>query len=152
MQNKRGQGLSTNAIILIVLGVIVLVILAIGFMAGWEKIAPWIKPSNNVQTIVDACSMACSVNSVYDYCNVKRELNAEDETLKDATCYYLSKNKKTYGIRECFSLCEATVTLSDETDELTAKSSCKGKNEGYIVQYLKDKKLEHYSCKSVDLA
>ena len=41
--NKRGQGLSTNAIILIVLGVVVLVVLIGGFTIGWGQMAPWIK-------------------------------------------------------------------------------------------------------------
>ena len=107
--NKKAQGLSTNAIILIVLGVIVLVVLVIGFMAGWDKIAPWIKPSNNVQTIVDACGMACSTNSVYDYCSVKRELRIEEETNgfksgEKYTCQNLS-NSLSLGIQNCSQIC-----------------------------------------------
>ena len=107
--NKKAQGLSTNAIILIVLGVIVLVILAIGFLAGWDKIAPWIKPSNNVQTIVDACSMACSTNSVYDYCSVKRELKIDTEITglvnkEKYTCKELS-NHKSLGVQNCSQIC-----------------------------------------------
>ncbi len=113
--NKKAQGLSTNAIILIVLGVIVLVILAIGFFAGWEKIAPWIKPSNNVQTIVDACSMACSTNSIYDFCSVKRDLKDEDGTLKDVTCYTLSldDNLKKYGIDQCSVDCKSSLECAE---------------------------------------
>ena len=38
-KNKKAQGLSTNAIILIVLGVIVLAVLVIGFTMGWDFIA-----------------------------------------------------------------------------------------------------------------
>ncbi len=107
--NKKAQGLSTNAIILIVLGVIVLVILVIGFMAGWDKIAPWIKPSNNVQTIVDACSMACSMDSVYDYCSVMRELIIE-ETISGLTSgqEYTCQNLSAYsslGIQNCSQIC-----------------------------------------------
>lgn len=34
--------ISTNAIVLIILGIIVLVILIIGFSFGWEKVAPWL--------------------------------------------------------------------------------------------------------------
>ena len=137
MQNKKGQGLSTNAIILIVLGVIVLVILAIGFFAGWEKIAPWIKPSNNVQQIVDACSVACSVNSVYDYCSVPRDLNAENNVvLKDVTCYYLSEKQIKYGIGTCSSLCADTIILTE----------CGTTNSGKTSQILKDNKLVPISC------
>ena len=117
--NKKAQGLSTNAIILIVLGVIVLVILAIGFFAGWEKIAPWIKPSNNVQSIVDACSMACSMNSVYDFCTVNRELKVDGKVIGKTSCEGFATEKvggegvnkdelkyKDYKISTCTGLCD----------------------------------------------
>ena len=74
--DKRGQGLSTNAIILIVLGVVVLVILILGFTMGWERIAPWMS-KDNVDTIVNQCSVACSTQSVYDFCTKTRELKAD---------------------------------------------------------------------------
>jgi len=142
-KNQRGQGLSTNAIILIILGVIVLVMLVFGFIAGWDNIAPWIKPSNNVKTIVDACSIACSTNNVYDYCRVKRELNTEEktETLKDVTCYYLSEEKSQYGIEKCSIDCD--IILSDEINLDNAKTACPKENNrviaGKLVQYLDTK-------------
>lgn len=110
IKNKRGQGLSTNAIILIVLGVIVLVILALGFIMGWDKIAPWIKPKNNVQVVVDACSMACLTSSAYDYCTLKRELKTDGlpDNLKSATesCDYFSKTAgyESFKIAKCPSI------------------------------------------------
>lgn len=118
--NKKAQGLSTNAIILIVLGVIVLVILAIGFFAGWEKIAPWIKPSNNVQEIADACSMACSMNSVYDYCSVKRELKIEEtvgefEDGQKYTCNNLS-TETSFGIA-CSSITCPSENVEDSEED-----------------------------------
>jgi hypothetical protein len=76
--DKRGQELSTNAIILIVLGVIILVILILGFTIGWDKFAPWLKPKNNVNSIVQACSLACTTSNQYDFCTNLRELKAED--------------------------------------------------------------------------
>ena len=36
-KNRKGQGLSTNAIILIVLGIVVLVVLIAGIMLGWGQ-------------------------------------------------------------------------------------------------------------------
>ena len=77
IDNKRGQGLSTNAIILIVLGVVVLGVLVIGFTMGWEKIAPWIS-TNNVNTIVTQCGVACSTDSMNSFCTTKRTLKADD--------------------------------------------------------------------------
>jgi len=107
MLNKRGQGLSTNAIILIVLGIIVLVILVVGFYAGWDKIAPWIKPDNNVQDVVSSCSIACSTGSVYDYCSKPRDLFAEDiPNGIEANCTFFSGTAfEKYGIEPCAGLC-----------------------------------------------
>ena len=111
--DKKGQGLSTNAIILIILGVVILVVLIIGFTLGWERIAPWIKPSNNVKDIVQACSIACSTENIYDYCNFERELKAEDlpggvKSIKE-TCTFFSNVLNTeytkYGIKSCSGLC-----------------------------------------------
>lgn len=115
MQNKRGQGLSTNAIILIILGVIILVVLIIGFTLGWGTIAPWIKPSNNVKDIVQACSIACSTENVYDYCTFARELKAEDlpGDVKSVTesCKFISTTVgyEKYGIKTCPRLCPVDI-------------------------------------------
>ena len=114
MESKRGQGLSTNAIILIVLGVVVLVILIVGFTMGWDKIAPWVKQSNNVQTIVNACEMACSAQSKYDFCSFNKTLVAEDLpggiSEKEETCNFFSNysanlDYQKYGIESCSGLC-----------------------------------------------
>ena len=103
MQNKRGQGLSTNAIVLIVLAVIVLVLLVIGFTAGWDKLAPWLGSSNNVDVIVQQCSVACSAQGTYDFCMKERDLTPEEKAdeLLDVSCYYLSEKKTMYGIESC---------------------------------------------------
>src|SRR3990167_6630145 len=98
--NKRGQGLSVNAIILIVLGIIVLVLMILGFTLGWSKILPFIS-TNNVNNIVTSCSAACSTNSQFDFCSSKRELKADEVNLKEVTCNYLSKNQTRYGIAAC---------------------------------------------------
>src|SRR3989339_782710 len=89
MLTKRGQGLSVNAIILMILGVIVLAVLAIGFTTGWKTFTPWIK-QNNVDQISQACQIACSTGAKYEFCTVSRALQIEktiegvtDEQLKD---------------------------------------------------------------------
>jgi hypothetical protein len=116
MNDKRGQGLSTNAIILIILGVVVLVVLILGFTMGWSRIAPWLS-NDNVDTIAQQCATACSTNSVYDFCTKKRELNDGTTKLKDVTCYYLSEKVPTYGIAACPSVsCENIVTFETCTD------------------------------------
>ena len=113
-KNQRGQGLSTNAIILIVLGVVILVILIAGFTIGWGKIAPWLS-SDNVDTIANQCQASCSTRSVYDFCTKTRELKASDlpgeVKSKTETCYFFANEKTTnanytkYGIQDCPGLC-----------------------------------------------
>ena len=106
MKNKRGQGLSTNAIILIILGVVILVVLIIGFTIGWRNIVPWISGSN-VNTIVTQCKIACSTSSVYDYCTLERKLTDEDKNEFTETCHDFATNITygQYGVAECPGLC-----------------------------------------------
>ena len=114
---KRGQGLSTSSIILIILGVVVLVVLVLGFSMGWEKVAPWISSGeNNVQTISNACQVACSTGSIYDYCSKQRELKDSslpgDKKSVNGTCYDFATNSEysAYAISDCSTIdCELMV-------------------------------------------
>lgn len=108
-RNKRAQEMSTNAIVLIVLAVIVLAVLALGFTLGWEKIAPWLSTDNNIQDIVTQCQVACSTQNTYDYCTKLRELKVKDDEGKEkvisGSCDFLSSDaKKVYGIEKCPSI------------------------------------------------
>src|SRR3990170_3126866 len=78
--NKKGQGLGTNAIVLIILGLIILVILAIGFFLGWDKIAPWLNKENNIDDLSKACQSACSTQSTFDFCTKPREVKLDKTT------------------------------------------------------------------------
>jgi hypothetical protein len=112
--SKRGQGLSTNAIILIILGIVVLAVLILGFTLGWQRIAPWIS-SSNVDSIVTQCEAACSLRSVYDFCSREREL--KDSSLPDrkveGSCHFFATKQDEegnfiyadYGINDCPGLC-----------------------------------------------
>lgn len=104
--NKRGQGLSINAIILIILAVVVLVMLILGFTIGWGKILPFVS-TNNVGTISTACQASCNLNNQYDFCTLKRDLKTEDTEVNDVTCNELATNTSysVYGISPCQGLC-----------------------------------------------
>jgi len=143
--NKRGQGLSTNAIILIILGVVVLVVLIAGFSIGWGALKDrLIGTKSNVDTISQACVTACSTNSVYDYCNMKRELRDEDgKALKNVTCYYLSENMPKYGIAKCSSVdCASIVQLEKSCAAATT-------DKGKVSQIFDEgtQTLKHEECK-----
>ena len=115
--NKRGQGLSVNAIILIILGVFVLAMLIIGFTVGYGTLKDKLVPSNNVKTIVDACSIACSTHSVYDFCTAPRELKADDlpgnvKSIKgNCTFFAINTDYGKYGVNDCSAI---TCTSSNQ--------------------------------------
>lgn len=109
MVNKRGAELSTNTIILIILGLIVLVVLVLGFTIGWGTILPWLS-SNNVNTISNQCQAACTTSDTYGFCAQERTLKAPDlpDGKKEAlvTCDILSKDSNAliygkYNIAKC---------------------------------------------------
>lgn len=82
--NKRGQDLSIGTLILIILGVIVLVLLILGFSMGWGNL--WSKinifgSTNDVSSVVTACKLAVTSNSNYDYCQNFKKVKVNDETM-----------------------------------------------------------------------
>jgi len=102
LRNKKGQGLSVNAIILIILGIIVLVILILGFTIGWNKFLPFIG-GNNVQNIVTACETACTTGAKYDFCSTARSVDDGVNAKFDSNCNTLANDAKyeQYGIKKC---------------------------------------------------
>lgn len=105
--DNRGQGLSVNAIILIILGVAVLVILIAGFSMGWGSIGGLLS-SENVNTIVSSCDTSCSTDDVYGYCSKPRELVDAEKEKFTTTCYIFSKiaKFKKYEIKDCDIECD----------------------------------------------
>ncbi len=119
MIGKRGQGLSTNAIILIVLGVIILAVLVVGFTIGWGQIAPFISQTN-VDTIQTSCETACVLESNYGFCAEERELRWDGKTL-EGTCNDFSMNNTLIAngitISSCPGItCEGVVEKSSEEE------------------------------------
>jgi len=144
MENKRGQGLSTNAIILIILGVFILVILIVGFTMGWDTIAPWLS-KENVDEVATSCALACNSLSEYDFCTQKRTLIDEEKNEhRNVTCHFLSKKLTQYSIEECSALsCKpssfgAVTNVSKDTE-----NPCDGKTSGDVV-YVEDGRVKTY--------
>lgn len=122
--NKRGQELSVNTLILIIIGVLVLVFLIIGFTIGWQKIFPFITPGNTVKDVSDKCILSCKTQSSYDYCTTKREIRVDEpiDVLGDkfmASCYEL-KDVNVLGIEGCPSIsCKDFVYSNKRLAELS---------------------------------
>jgi hypothetical protein len=110
MENKKGQGMSISTIILLILGLVILVVLILGFVLGWNKLAPWIS-SNNIDTLKTSCGTSCSMNQPYDFCSVKRDVKDGINDKFVATCQELATNQvyisRGYGITTCPNLCPA---------------------------------------------
>jgi hypothetical protein len=104
MLNKRGQGLSVNAIILIVLGIAVLVFLILGFAMGWEKIVPFLG-GDTVDNVVDGCATACLSGQEYNFCTRDRELKVDGDLIAEDNCNNLATMPEysEYGIDVCDS-------------------------------------------------
>lgn len=116
--NNKAQGLSINAIILIMLGLAVLVILILGFMLGWNKIVPWFGEKENIDTISKACQTACNSENQYAYCSAKRELTDGTNNYKGVTCHMLSSLTafNSYGVQSCSSLSQKCKQVTDCKD------------------------------------
>ena len=96
---------------MIILGVVILVLLIIGFTFGWNTLLPWLK-SDNVETIVQQCSAACVTGSKYDFCSKERTLKDGEKEIETncATFAVISEYGK-YGIESCSSIsCDLECT------------------------------------------
>lgn len=93
MDNKKGQEMSVATLVLIVIGIVVLVMLILGFSMGWSNL--WAKVNifgggSNVETVVQACKLSASSGSTFSYCSefkqvtingVKQYINCADERI-----------------------------------------------------------------------
>lgn len=109
MINKKGQGMSISTIILLILGLVILVVLILGFVLGWDKIVPWLGGKTNIDTLQNSCATACATNSQYDFCSVKRTVKDGVYDKFEATCSQLATSptyvNRGYGITDCPDLC-----------------------------------------------
>jgi hypothetical protein len=143
-ENRKGQGMSISTIILLILGIIVLVVLVLGFTIGWNKLLPFVS-TNNVNTIVNQCSVACVQVSSYDFCSKPFELKTDTATIKNVTCNYLSKQQTQYGVAQCSALSCSDIVLVTAASAADLQTKCEG-NAGKTVQALIGDTLQGYSC------
>lgn len=71
--SRKGQDLSITTLILIVLGVVVLVLLVLGFTKGWDWITSKfdILPGQSLETVAQSCKIAVQSNLIVDFCSFK---------------------------------------------------------------------------------
>jgi len=96
MNNKRGQNLTLGTILLIILGLAVLVMLVYGFSVGWgnlfDRITQFTGGSSNIDSVNQACEIACSTQDQYTFCDLTRNVRAEDGFKASTTCDLLTRD------------------------------------------------------------
>lgn len=96
-KGKKGSELTLSTIIIIVLGIAVLVFLIFGFATGWtnlwNKITAYGGGNANVDTIKQACILACSQNAVSTYCATPQTVKFDDKTTLKGSCRNLEGTK-----------------------------------------------------------
>ena len=85
--NKRGQELSIGTLVLIVLGIIVLVLLILGFSIGWQNLFSkiGIATSSDLSAMVATCKVHAAANDVSSYCEAK-SVKLADGTSPKISC------------------------------------------------------------------
>jgi len=111
-RNSKGQGMSTNTIVLLILGLIILVALIFGFATGWKGFVKIISPTN-VDSVVDDCASVCGLGNQYSYCSGERILRVNEDDLEvTSSCAVLAGLdyfKQRYGIGACPAInCDLT--------------------------------------------
>ncbi len=83
MESKKAQNLSITTIILIILGVVVLVVLIIGFTKGWGSVKEFFTGGgeSDFQKVSSQCSIACATMDEISWCKV-RTLEGDSENCK----------------------------------------------------------------------
>ena len=111
VRNKRGQGMSTNTIVLLILGLIILVALIFGFATGWKSFKKVISPTN-VDNIVEDCDVVCGLGNKFSYCKGDRILRVNEDDLEvTSSCAILAglSEFKKYGVGACPAIsCDLT--------------------------------------------
>lgn len=92
-KSKKAAEMTIGTIIVIILALVVLVVIVYGFTTGWgnlwQKLLGYGGGTVNVQTVVDGCKLACTTNSVYDYCVKYQKVTFDTNASSDM-------NKRTY--------------------------------------------------------
>jgi len=105
MRNKRGQegGTSTATLVGIVILIVLLVLIVMGVSGGfsnfWAKLNPF-GGNSNVQTIIQACELACSQPQDYDYCTLQRDVKYSKDNLPADLAKNLTITNTCDGLRD----------------------------------------------------
>jgi len=135
--NKKGAEMTVGTLIIIILAILVLLVLVFGFTTGWGnlwgKISNFFGGGNNVQTIIQACDIACSTRAEYDYCIQERTMTGKSfvadktrgitteksGTIAKGSCYAFRQSPQyvQLGFNECAEIQSCTLVPTPDTPE-----------------------------------
>ncbi len=104
--NKKGAELTIGTIVIIVLALVVLVVLILGFTGGWGnlwgRISGFFGGGSNIDSVVQACQVACTTNMKNDYCERMRPVKFGEESPKtDAKYNCKALERLDVGLEPC---------------------------------------------------
>jgi hypothetical protein len=90
VMNKKGQEMSVSTLVLIVIGIVVLVMLILGFSFGWQNL--WNKinilgAGSSVDTVVESCKIAATSDLVNSYCDEFKKVKIANQNMY-VNCQY----------------------------------------------------------------
>lgn len=90
LKEKKASEMTIGTLVVVVLAVVLLVVLVVGFTTGWsrlwDKVENWFGGGSNVDSINQACQMACTQNAEFEYCCKVREVRYSDSDKRQQTC------------------------------------------------------------------
>jgi len=143
--NERGQGMSINVIVMIILAVVVLVFLVYGFTVGWtnlfDNLGNFGGGESNVQTIIQACGIACSTNSQFDYNTLMRDVKFGDGNKVKASCENLESPRASVSADHCEDSSGNALTTQDTKVKCETVTDAKWvlKQDGWTSAIIKPK-------------
>ena len=91
---------------LVILVLFVMFILIVGFATGWGNL--WSRilgffGGANVDTVVRACEVACTMQSQNDYCIMERKIRFEENTERNGKYNCKALEREVVGLNKCVS-------------------------------------------------
>lgn len=130
MFNKRGQELSVGTIILIVLGIIILVLLILGFSLGWQNLFEKINifgGGASLESVVQRCNLAVTSSSTAGFCSTFDYVKIDGKK-RYANCDYSKVRDNLQGsVLECSN---GAKIVEDKCKELIVGKFKKSKYSG----------------------
>ena len=142
VNGKRGQeGMSIGTLLLIILGVVVLVILILGFTMGFEYIFDKIGllPGQSLETVAQSCAISVQGDLMVDFCSFKevkvdgkkQYVNCNDDRLEPSIVARLVDTDKEIPTGQCVdaekAFCEGKKADGKKMADLTVNGkTCVG--------------------------